>query len=584
MSKKLIFLTSFVLVLGVPAAAVGRTIYVDDDAVGANDGSSWADAYWCLQDALDAAQYGDGIRVAQGTYKPDQRVMITREDSEVRSSGDRTETFQLKNGVIIKGGYAGFDEPDPDARDIKLYETILSGDLNDDDGPNFAKNDENSYHVVSVIDDIADKFLDGFLITGGNANSSDDDSRGGGMFNSFAGIIVTNCTFMQNSANEYGGAVCNEGCFVVAFNNCLFVNNFAGLDGGAVGNMDNLVIMFQNSVFTGNSANEQAGAIDNWFSMVAVLNCTFSNNSAGVDAGGMNSWFGALGLKNCILWKNRDNNGLNRDESAQIYSIIDEPLVNYCCIEGLTGRLRGEGNIRANPDFVDPDGPDRVAGTKDDNLRLSADSPCIDAGDNSAVPVDFADFDGDGDFEELYPYDFDGLPRCIDDPDTVDTGIGIAPIVDMGAYEFGRATPPSPTPTPSPSQPDPLSEALDTDLRFTTGGSADWFSQTTTTRYDGDAAQSGDISRNQDSWMQTTVSGAGTVKFYWKVSSEEDYDFLEFYIDGSLQEKISGLEDEWERQTYTISTSGSHTLEWRYMKDPSGDSGSDCGWVDKVEW
>jgi hypothetical protein len=125
---------------------------------------------------------------------------------------------------------------------------------------------------------------------------------------------------------------------------------------------------------------------------------------------------------------------------------------------------------------------------------------------------------------------------------------------------------------------------LDTALRFATGGSADWFTQTTMTRYDGDAAQSGDISRNQDSWMQTTVNGAGTVKFYWKVSSEEDFDFLEFYIDGSLQEKISGLEVDWEWETYTISTSGSHTLEWRYVKDGSGNEGSDCGWVDKVEW
>jgi len=133
-------------------------------------------------------------------------------------------------------------------------------------------------------------------------------------------------------------------------------------------------------------------------------------------------------------------------------------------------------------------------------------------------------------------------------------------------------------------QVDLLSEALDTALSFTTGGSADWFAQTTTSHYGPDAAQSGDISHRQDSWMQTTVSGKGTVKFYWKVSSEEEYDCLEFYIDGSLQEKISGLEDDWERQTHTISTSGSHTLEWRYVKDGSGNYGSDCGWVDKVEW
>jgi len=131
---------------------------------------------------------------------------------------------------------------------------------------------------------------------------------------------------------------------------------------------------------------------------------------------------------------------------------------------------------------------------------------------------------------------------------------------------------------------DPLARAVDTDLRFTTGGSVDWFSQTTTFYNDGDAAQSGDISDDQESWMQTTVSGKGTVKFYWLVSSEQDYDFLEFYIDGSLEEQISGLVDDWEQKVYMISTSGSHVLEWRYMKDWTTDEGSDCGWVDKVEW
>ena len=85
--------------------------------------------------------------------------------------------------------------------------------------------------------------------------------------------------------------------------------------------------------------------------------------------------------------------------------------------------------------------------------------------------------------------------------------------------------------------------------------------------------------------MQTTVSGKGTVKFDWMVSSEDNYDCLEFYIDVVLQEKISGFfEDYWVQKTYTISTSGSHTLEWRYIKDGITDYGSDCGWVDKVEW
>jgi len=135
-----------------------------------------------------------------------------------------------------------------------------------------------------------------------------------------------------------------------------------------------------------------------------------------------------------------------------------------------------------------------------------------------------------------------------------------------------------PEPPPSPGD---LSEALDTSLSFTTGGIADWFSQNATSYYGGDAAQSGDITDNQESWMQTTLSGPTTLSFYWKISSEGGYDSLEFYIDGLLQDSISGSVD-WQQMIYTLS-SGSHTLVWRYVKDGSVSSGSDCGWVDRVE-
>jgi hypothetical protein len=128
-----------------------------------------------------------------------------------------------------------------------------------------------------------------------------------------------------------------------------------------------------------------------------------------------------------------------------------------------------------------------------------------------------------------------------------------------------------------------LSEALDTTLSVTTDGSANWFSQTAISYYDGDAAQSGDISDDEESFMQTTVSGAGTVSFYWKASTEGGYDFLEFSIDGELQNQISG-EVDWEQMTYTITASGSHTLEWRYVRDYADGGGDDCGWVDNLEW
>lgn len=84
---------------------MGKIVFVDADAPGANNGSSWTDAYNYLQDGLadaDSAPKPIEIRVAEGIYTPD------RNSAEPNGSGDRTATFQLKNGIAIKGGYAGF--------------------------------------------------------------------------------------------------------------------------------------------------------------------------------------------------------------------------------------------------------------------------------------------------------------------------------------------------------------------------------------------------------------------------------------------------------------------------------------------
>ena len=128
-----------------------------------------------------------------------------------------------------------------------------------------------------------------------------------------------------------------------------------------------------------------------------------------------------------------------------------------------------------------------------------------------------------------------------------------------------------------------LGEAVDnTQLSWSTGGNANWFGEVNTYYYDHDAAQSGDIGNSQNTWIKTTVNGPGTIKFYWKVSSEQNYDYLRFYIDGSQKAKISGNVG-WQQKTYTVG-SGSHELMWKYTKDGSVSSGDDCGWIDKVEW
>ena len=95
---------------------------------------------------------------------------------------------------------------------------------------------------------------------------------------------------------------------------------------------------------------------------------------------------------------------------------------NYSCVQGGFG-APGVGNIGENPLFADPYGSDGLPGGGDDDLRLLAGSPCIDAADNSAVPKGITT-------------DLAGNPRFVDDLDTPDTGNGTPPIVDMGAYEF----------------------------------------------------------------------------------------------------------------------------------------------------
>ncbi|MFZ2147385.1 MAG: hypothetical protein WAV28_09200, partial [Sedimentisphaerales bacterium] len=137
-------------------------------------------------------------------------------------------------------------------------------------------------------------------------------------------------------------------------------------------------------------------------------------------------------------------------------------------------------------------------------------------------------------------------------------------------------------PGTAPPVPDPFAEVLDCDLSFTTGGDTDWEANTVSGYYGGDSAWSGSVGDEEQSWLQTTVEGEGTVTFWWKVYSEEE-DYLEFYIDSVRQDRIDG-EVYWEQKQYNISGSGSHTLKWRYIKDSEGEAGDDGGSVDWLQW
>jgi len=125
-----------------------------------------------------------------------------------------------------------------------------------------------------------------------------------------------------------------------------------------------------------------------------------------------------------------------------------------------------------------------------------------------------------------------------------------------------------------------LADALDTaELAFTTGGPQPWTRVVTEAAYqDGDAARSGAIADGEWTWMETTVTGPGTLGFCWRASTEDVYDRLVFLVDGEEQATLSG-ETDWENVTHSLGY-GQHTLRWEYFKDGSLAGGDDAVWVD----
>ncbi|MEE9212233.1 MAG: right-handed parallel beta-helix repeat-containing protein [Phycisphaeraceae bacterium] len=491
-------LSTVALALGWAAAtAKAQTIwYVDDDGDPGNGCTSWADACTELQTALSLTGLDDEIWVAAGTYLPDFDV------GAGQHSGDRQATFQLISGVGIYGGFDG-TEGNLEDRAGLFDQTILSGDLASNDGPHFARNMENSFHVVTADQVDRSAVLDGFTIEGGNAQGFDGAgllclaasptlidctftrceaagggavyitgeiivgektlqlptapslagcqfagnraSQGGALYSNLASPDMANCRFDGNEAQFRGGGATlrfgSIGGETSRLFNCVFTGNIADWGGGL--NVYGVESQLVNCVFSGNLAHNRGGAVragliffaPDYFTMV---NCTLANNSAGQFVGGVYSGSSqGLTLSNCVLWGNVDGEKWDI-QSSQLFG--GSPIINYSCVEGWTGGLGGAGNIGQDPLLVDVDGPDAVLGTADDDLRLRPASACIDAGDSMAVPADVLDLDGNGDTSEPVPFDAEGMPRFLDDPSVVDTGVPLpqGAVVDMGAYEDAK--------------------------------------------------------------------------------------------------------------------------------------------------
>jgi hypothetical protein len=246
-------LSSAMLVL--PAAA--ELIYVDVDAQGASDGTSWVDAFSDLRAALSAAEPGDQLWVAEGTYRP------------TGPSGDRSLSFELRSDVAIYGGFSG-TESQLDERDPTLHVTVLSGDLSSNDGPNFANYGENSFHVVTADGVSATATLDGFAVSGGSAPDS-----GGGLHSLNSSPTFRNCAFVQNrtedgtsatmgNAGSGGGLYCQGGS--PSFEHCRFEENRAGRGG---------------TVFGEQNIGGHGGGLALLVSTTSLIDCVIANNHAG---------------------------------------------------------------------------------------------------------------------------------------------------------------------------------------------------------------------------------------------------------------------------------------------------------------
>ncbi len=251
---------------------------------------------------------------------------------------------------------------------------------------------------------------------------------GGAIYNYDSSITLIGCDFVGNVVDAAGGAMGNDGPGTITVLNCRFMNNSSGWLGGAVVNLNDPTTTFTDCLFAGNTA-EDGGAI--WgrsFHTLALVNCTIVNNSAGDRGGALSLRYDAAGatLSNCIVWDNSDSEGSGAELQVYHEAGSSEIAVNYSCIQGGWAGDGGVGNIDLDPRFVD---------ASSGNLRLLPGSPCIDAGDNTALPADEFDLDDDGDTSEPIPFDLDGLARFLDDPAMPDTGNGTAPIVDMGAFE-----------------------------------------------------------------------------------------------------------------------------------------------------
>lgn len=334
----LIFLMTAAFSISLTGVASGKTIYVKRNATGSNNGTSWSSAYTALTTAVTASVSGDQIWIATGTYRPNDAAP---------SNTSRAQSFQLKNGVSVYGGFAG-TETSLSQRSAGSHPVVLTGDLSLNDSArntlgqqsSASSTTENVYNVIYNPSSLAlnsTAVLDSVTIRGGNATGSGVNSGGGAMYNDSCSPKITNCTFIDNNATS-GGAIYTTNASP-AFVNCTFGYNSA-TNGSAV-------------------FGSTSGA-------PTFINCTIANNTTGV----INNQGFAI-FTNCIIW----GNGVGTPLTYPVR------LIN-CDIQG--SYTAGTANITTDPLLM----PIGNYGGQTPTMPISAPSPAIGAGTfNGSTPT-----------------------------------------------------------------------------------------------------------------------------------------------------------------------------------------------------
>jgi hypothetical protein len=337
-----------------------------------------------IQAAVDDANTGDTVLVAPAEYVITESIWIEGKAVTLRSqAGPEVTTIRIS-------------PTDPDRRNVvTLWQHGTDGSV-----------------------------VEGFTMADGEGwyNPAYDEYGGGAILCYICEVTIANCRITGSSAYTGAGILLYDGD-ASTITNCTMWDNTSSHDGGGMTFNESDDVTVSNCTVFGNSAGWGAGGVCVWYPSATITNCTLFGNSAADYGGAVGIGFSSATITNSILWGNSADTGSQVDLAGDLnvsYSDVEDGEDEVHQWQPGTTLNWGPGNIDTDPFFADADGNDNVVGTEDDNLRLSPNSPCIDAGENAAVPV------------EVWT-DLDGHPRIIDG-DCNDTHI-----VDMGAYEFNYA-------------------------------------------------------------------------------------------------------------------------------------------------